>query len=82
MEKKISTLSIIIYNRDLAYQKVSDLLHNYGEKILLRVGYPMKEKGIAIIFLVVEMTTDELGALSGKLGQIDSVKVKSTTLKI
>ncbi|WGS64483.1 TM1266 family iron-only hydrogenase system putative regulator [Marinitoga aeolica] len=82
MEKKISTISIIVYNRELAYQKVSDILHNYGEKVLLRVGYPMKEKDIAIIFLIVEMTTDELGALSGKLGQVESVKVKTNTLRI
>ncbi|GAB6189514.1 iron-only hydrogenase system regulator [Marinitoga arctica] len=82
MEKKISTISIIVYDRKLSYQKVSDILHNYGEKILLRVGYPMKERGIAIIFLVVEMSTDELGALSGKLGQISSVKIKTNTLKI
>ncbi|KLO22818.1 iron-only hydrogenase system regulator [Marinitoga sp. 1197] len=82
MENKISTVSIIVYNRELAYQKASDILHNYGEKILLRVGYPMREKDVAIIFLVVEMTTDELGALSGKIGQIESVKVKTTTLKI
>jgi hypothetical protein len=28
------------------------------------------------------MTNDELGALSGKLGQIKNVKVNTTTLKI
>ena len=36
---------------------------------------------LMLIFIIVTLTNDELGALSGKLGQIDSVKVKSTTLK-
>ena len=67
MEKKLHTITITIYNRDAVYKQVSDLLHDYAEYILLRTGYPIKEKNIAIIFLIVEMTGDELGALSGKL---------------
>jgi len=81
METKLHTLTITIYNRETVYQQVGDLLHEYAEKILLRTGYPVKEKNIAIIFLVVEMTNDEIGALSGKLGQLKNVKVSATTIK-
>jgi putative iron-only hydrogenase system regulator len=81
MEKKLHTLTITIYNRETVYQQVGNLLHEYAEKILLRTGYPVKEKNIAIIFLVVEMTNDEIGALSGKLGQLKNVKVSATTIK-
>ena len=82
MEKKFHTITITIYNRDAVYKQVSDLLHDYAEYILLRTGYPIKEKNIAIIFLIVEMTGDELGALSGKLGQIKTVKVSANTIKV
>ncbi len=81
METKLHTITIIIYNRDAVYQQVGNLLHKYASHILLRTGYPIKEKNIAIIFLVVEMTSDELGALSGKLGQLENVKVTATTIK-
>ena len=81
MEKKLHTITITIYNRDAIYKQVGDLLHDYAGSILLRTGYPMKEKNIAIIFLIVEMTNDELGALSGKLGQLNNVKVSATTIK-
>jgi putative iron-only hydrogenase system regulator len=81
MEKRLHTLTITIYNRDSVYQQVGNLLHEYADKILLRTGYPIKEKNIAIIFLIVEMTNDELGALSGKLGQLKNVKVSATTIK-
>jgi putative iron-only hydrogenase system regulator len=41
--------------------------------ILARVGLPCREKGISVITLVVEATTDELGSLSGRLGKIAGV---------
>lgn len=81
MNKKYHTITITIYNRDNSFNKVGELLHEYADEIHLRVGYPVPNKNIAVIFIIVTLTNDELGALSGKLGQIDSVKVKSTTLK-
>ena len=82
MYKKYHTLTITVYERSKVYDKVGELLHSFSDKILLRVGYPLHEDNISIIFLIVQLTNDELGSLSGKLGQISSVKVKSTTLKI
>lgn len=82
MEKKLHTLTITVYNRDAVYKQVSELLHSYADSILLRTGYPVKERNIAIIFLIVELTNDELGALSGKLGQIKNVKVSANTIKM
>ena len=82
LEKKYHTLTISIYNRNTAYQKVSEVLHKYADRVMIRTGYPIKEKNAAIIFLILLMTNDELGALSGKLGQIADVKVNATTLKI
>ena len=82
MRKKINTISITVYNREAVYKTVSEILHDFAKDILLRTGYPLKDRNVAIIFLITEMTTDQLGALTGKLGQLKSVKVKSTTLKI
>lgn len=82
MEKRYHTLTISVFQRDSAYQKVGEILHQFADRILLRTGYPIKEKNFAIIFLIVEMTTDELGALSGKLGQLKDVKVSTTTVKL
>jgi len=82
METKFHTLTITVYDRDLVFQQVNTILNKYATRIQLRTGYPMHDKNVAIIFLIVEMTNDELGALSGKLGQLKNVKVNSTTLKI
>jgi putative iron-only hydrogenase system regulator len=82
MEKMVHTTTITVYDRDSSYQQVGELLHQHAKSILLRVGYPMENQNVAIIFLILNMTTDELGALTGKLGQIKTVKVKSTSLKV
>lgn len=82
MEAKVHIVTIVVNNIEDAYHPVTELLHNYAPKIKLRVGYPMHEKSVSVIFLVMEMTLDEMGAFSGKLGQLKSVKVKSITLKI
>ena len=82
MEDKIHVVTIVINDVNEAYHPVTELLHEYSAKIKLRVGYPMREKNVSVIFLVMEMNLDEMGSFSGKLGQLKSVKVKSTTLKI
>lgn len=82
MEKRFHTATITIYDRDASYQKVQELLHKHAKNISLRVGYPLEDQGVAIIFLILKMTTDELGALSGQLGQLKDVSIKSTTLDI
>lgn len=81
MEPKLHTITISVSNREDVFDKVGLLLHQYADKIKLRVGYPIDQKAVSIIFIIIEITNDELGALSGKLGQINSVKVKSMTLK-
>ena len=45
--------------------------------IVGRMGIPYHERGLSVISLIVDGTTDEIGALTGKLGNIPSVKVKS-----
>ncbi len=82
MEDKIHVVTIVINDVEEAFHPVSDLLHAYAPQIKLRVGYPMRDKNVSVIFLVMEMNLDEMGAFSGKLGQMKSVNVKTITLKI
>jgi putative iron-only hydrogenase system regulator len=82
LDPKIHVVTIVIDNVEEAYHPITELLHFYADRIKLRVGYPMKEKNASVIFLIIELTLDEMGAFSGKLGQLKAVKVKSITLKI
>ncbi|WP_027179343.1 TM1266 family iron-only hydrogenase system putative regulator [Maridesulfovibrio bastinii] len=77
MEKRIGIVGVIIHERVQAAPKVNEMLGKFGELIVGRIGLPYKDKGINVIGLIVEATTDELGALTGKLGMIKGVRVKS-----
>ncbi|HNV92799.1 MAG TPA: iron-only hydrogenase system regulator [Candidatus Cloacimonas sp.] len=82
MNERCHILTIIMEDRESAFHPVNELLHSYAPHILLRVGYPMRDLGVAVIFLIVELPIAEMGSFSGKLGQIKSVKVQVTTLKL
>lgn len=81
MEKKISVLSIIIYDRSAA-TKVNEILHQYSAYVIGRMGLPYEKKNISIICLVIDAPTDITSAISGKLGMLDGVTAKTNTAKI
>ncbi|NLN85220.1 MAG: iron-only hydrogenase system regulator [Candidatus Cloacimonetes bacterium] len=82
MEPKRHVVTIVVEDVGAAFNPVSELIHKFASHILMRVGYPMRDKNVSVIFLVVEADMDTLGSFSGKLGQIRSVNVKTITLKI
>lgn len=82
MESKRHIVTIVVDDVEQAFNPVSELLHQYASHVLLRVGYPMRDKNVSVIFLVMDLDLGLLGSFSGKLGQIPCVKVRTITLKI
>ena len=80
MEKRVGVIGIILENNQIAAQ-INDLLHLYSSIIIGRMGIPYSQKGIAVISIIVDGTTDEIGALTGRLGKIKGVNVKSAISK-
>ncbi len=81
MEKRLGFVGIIIEDRKASAPLVNKALSEYGEGIVARVGLPYKERKCQVITLTVDMSTDMLGALTGKLGAIEGVTVKSALAK-
>lgn len=77
MEKRIGTITIIITDRATQAGRVNAILSEHGEAIIGRMGLPYPPKGMHIIALIVHASTDEIGALTGKLGSLSGIKVKS-----
>lgn len=80
MEKRIGVVGIVIENIENA-SKVNDILHSFGNIIVGRMGLPYKEKNMSVISLIVDGTSDEISAMTGKLGKIQGVNVKSADRK-
>ena len=81
METRVSVVSIIIKNEEAAVA-VNELLHEYRQYIIGRMGLPYREKNISIISVVIDAPQDVTSALSGKLGMQPGVSAKTLTSKI
>ena len=82
MEKRLGFVGLIIEDREKHAAPVNALLSEFGELILARTGVPCPERNCSAITLVVDATTDQLGSLTGKLGRIPGVSVKSMLSKV
>ncbi|HTY45869.1 MAG TPA: TM1266 family iron-only hydrogenase system putative regulator [Patescibacteria group bacterium] len=80
-QKRLGFIGIIIENRLKAAGSVNKVLSDFGDLIVARVGLPYAKKNCCVITLIVDATTDEVGGLTGKLGLIDGVSVKSALSK-
>ncbi|MDD4101314.1 MAG: iron-only hydrogenase system regulator [Kiritimatiellae bacterium] len=80
MDRRIGFAGIILEDRD-SVEAVNRIISEHSGLILARVGLPCRDKHIAVITLVVEATTDELGKFTGQLGRVEGVSVKSGLAK-
>ncbi len=76
MERRIGVIAIIVSEKNSIRQLNSIISDNSGI-ILGRMGLPLRGKGVNVISLIIEGTTDQIGTLSGKAGRLPGVQVKS-----
>ena len=80
MEKRIGAILIIVNSKE-QINLLNQILTSHSPIIIGRQGIPIREKGISVISLVVEGTTDDIGALAGQLGKLKGIRVKSLMAK-
>jgi putative iron-only hydrogenase system regulator len=78
----LGVIGIIIKGDRSVSIKMQELLNEHSEIIVGRLGVPLRDKGISAISLIVEATNEELSALTGKLGRLESVSIKSALLAV
>lgn len=81
METRVALMGIIVENRD-SVARLNSLLHDYGEYIIGRMGLPYAKKGISVISVAIDAPEDTINALSGKLGKLDGISIKTVYSKI
>ncbi len=82
METRLGFVGIIIENREESADRVNHLLSEFGSYIISRTGVPYRDKHVSVITLIVDISVDALGSLTGKLGAIPGVSVKSNLSKV
>ena len=69
-------VGIIIEDRT-SVPTVNEILSAYTPIIRGRMGVPDHQTGEAVIGLIVKGTNEQLGAMTGRLGNLSGVQVKS-----
>ena len=76
METRVAVMSIIVEDPE-SVQAMNELLHQYGDYVIGRMGIPYRKKGINIISIAIDAPQDIISALSGKIGKLDGVSSKA-----
>lgn len=80
MEKRVGVVGIVVENFE-STEKVNSILHDFAFLIVGRMGIPYRERGMSVISLIVDGTSDEISSMTGKLGKIPGINVKSAITK-
>ncbi|WP_165044535.1 MULTISPECIES: TM1266 family iron-only hydrogenase system putative regulator [unclassified Adlercreutzia] len=76
MDTRVAAISIIVKNTESVNQ-LNELLHEYRDYIIGRMGIPYREHNMNVIMIALDAPHDVISALSGKIGALDGVTSKS-----
>ena len=76
METRVAVMSVIVENGEVV-ETLNSILHAYGEYIIGRMGIPYRKRGVSIIAIALDAPQNTISALSGKIGSLSGVSVKT-----
>lgn len=76
MQTRVAIIGIIVENPG-SVSRLNEILHEYGQYIIGRMGIPYREKGINIISIAIDAPQDVISSLAGKVGRLDGVQTKT-----
>ena len=76
MQTRVAVMGIVVENTD-SVERLKTLLHEYGSYIIGRMGIPYRARNINIVSIAIDAPQDVISALSGKIGNLDGIRVKT-----
>jgi putative iron-only hydrogenase system regulator len=76
MTKRLGVVGIVVESPS-ASTEINAVLHESARIIVGRMGIPYRERGLAVISLIVDGTVEEINALTGQLGRVPGTSVKT-----
>ena len=80
MERRIGSALILIEDKQEVAQ-LNQIISHHSDIIIGRQGLPLRDYGFNIISLILDGTSDQISSLTGQLGRLKSIQVKSVMLK-
>lgn len=76
METRVAVMSIIVEKAE-SVEALNGILHTYGDYIIGRMGIPYRKRKISVIAIALDAPQNTISALSGKVGSLPGVSVKT-----
>ena len=76
MHKRLGVVGIVVES-PTATTEINAILHDFARIIVGRMGIPYRERGLAVISLIVDGSVDEINTLTGRLGRVPNISVKT-----
>ncbi len=81
MEKRVALIGIIVEEpKNVAY--LNTILGEHSEFIIGRMGIPYRERNVNVISVVLDAPNDIINSISGKIGKLDGISVKTLYSKL
>jgi len=81
METRVAIIGIIVEDKE-SIEALNQLLHDYGDFIIGRMGLPYRQRHIQIISVVMDAPQDKISTLSGLIGRLPGVSAKTAYAKV
>lgn len=82
MSRKIAVIGIVLKGDRSVSKDIQLILSEYGDNMLGRMGIPSRCSDVSVISVVMEGTSEEISAITGKLGRLNNVNVKSAVTSV
>lgn len=76
METRVAVAAIIVEDPE-SVAPLNEILHQYSQYIIGRMGIPHRERGISIISIAVDGPQNAISAMTGKIGRLKGVSAKT-----
>ena len=76
METRVAVIGIIVENKE-SVPKLNELLSEFGDYIIGRMGIPYHKKNINVISIAIDAPQDVINTLSGNIGRLEGIYAKT-----
>ena len=80
-KSRLAVVAIVVENPD-SVTALNELLHQHSMYIIGRMGIPCPGRGVSLISIAMDAPSDAISSLTGTLGRLEGVSVKTAYSKM
>ena len=77
MDERVAVIGAILEDPTRSQSQFNRIVAEYHDLVRGRMGLPLKDKCMSVISITVDGTMDQINAMTGRLGNLEGVTVKT-----